>query len=280
MFSKTVPSVLRRCLVYHSLKVAQMRLPKRNLSDTSTERHLPASSLKAKPTQSLQAPVKDADIITEQLQRAKTTDKVLELVSQHHGVMNNSQVLAAFVCLYETARQETETPIDKTSLTSQPSFRELCNRALKRMRFYETEEVLSLFKIITHFEIPAKSGLVQAVAQMLRHNLNSLSLQQLMFIDQLLMRQKTSSSLTDALKMAIPLVFQTQLPIQLDFSNTEDVLRCFKFVCAKELDSALIEVSVQLFYINFLCCRTHEIYGTVKLKDIWYWKFPQHSNIY
>lgn len=194
--------------------------------------------------------------------------------------MNNSQVLAAFVCLYETARQETETPIDKTSLTSQPSFRELCNRALKRMRFYETEEVLSLFKIITHFEIPAKSGLVQAVAQMLRHNLNSLSLQQLMFIDQLLMRQKTSSSLTDALKMAIPLVFQTQLPIQLDFSNTEDVLRCFKFVCAKELDSALIEVSVQLFYINFLCCRTHEIYGTVKLKDIWYWKFPQHSNIY
>lgn len=45
-----------------------------------------------------------ADIITEQLHKAKSIDRVLELVSQHHGVMNNSQVLSAFDCLFEAAR--------------------------------------------------------------------------------------------------------------------------------------------------------------------------------
>lgn len=214
-------------------------MPKSYTSDASVDKHHSLTSRSSKSALTSQTTLKDADIITEQLHKAKSIDRVLELVSQHHGVMNNSQVLSAFDCLFEAAREAGTT--DYTAITSQPSFRELCNRALKRMRFYEIEDTISLFKMATFFKIPANTGLVQAIAQMLRHSINTLSLQQLMFINSLLVQQKNASSLTEALKMAVPLVFQTQLPIQLDFTNAEDVVQCFKFAYQKELDPALIE---------------------------------------
>ncbi|KAL1426377.1 hypothetical protein MTO96_003386 [Rhipicephalus appendiculatus] len=183
---------------------------------------------------------KDADILTEQLQRAKNVDRLLDLVGQHHRVMNNAQVLTAFTCLHDVIKQQPK-QADFKSLTSHPGFRELCNRALKRMRFYETQDVLSLLKFSTLFQIPANTALVQAIGQMLKHSINSLTLSELIFLDMLLQWQKSSSSITDALKIAIPLVFQAQLPIQLDFTNVHDVVRCFKFAYTKELDPALVE---------------------------------------
>ncbi|XP_029825422.3 uncharacterized protein LOC8034039 isoform X2 [Ixodes scapularis] len=239
MFAKRIPFVIHRCLAQRTFQAAQLKLSKSYTSDASVDKHHSLTSRSSKLALTSQTTLKDADIITEQLHKAKSIDKVLELVSQHHGVMNNSQVLSAFDCLFEAAREAGTT--DYTAITSQPSFRELCNRALKRMRFYEIEDTISLFKMATFFKIPANTGLVQAIAQMLRHSINTLSLQQLMFINSLLVQQKNGSSLTEALKMAVPLVFQTQLPIQLDFTNAEDVVQCFKFAYQKELDPALIE---------------------------------------
>ncbi|CAN7998154.1 unnamed protein product [Ixodes hexagonus] len=240
MLAKRIPLVIHRCLARRTFQAAQLKLPKPYTSDASVDKHHSLVPRSSKSLLNCQTTPKDADIITEQLHKAKSIDRVLELVSQHHNVMNNSQVLSAFSCLYEATREETGVT-DRTAITSQPSFRELCNRALKRMRFYEVEDVISLFKMVTFFKIPANTGLVQAIAQMLRHSINTLSLQQLMFINSLLVQQKNSSSLTEALKMAVPLVFQAQLPIQLDFSNTDDVVQCFKFAYQKELDPALIE---------------------------------------
>lgn len=209
-------------------------------SDASSGGQMTLTTVKPKAPLLPGAPTKDADILTEQLQRAKTTDRVLELVGQHHRVMNNAQVLTAFTCLHDVIRQHPER-LDFKTLTSHPGFRELCNRALKRMRFYETDDVLSMLRLTTFFQIPANTALVQAMGQMLKHNINSLTLPQLMFLDAHLRLQKSSSSIIDALKIAVPLVFQAQLPIQLNFTNVADVVRCFKFAYVKELDPALVE---------------------------------------
>ncbi|XP_064471619.1 FAST kinase domain-containing protein 2, mitochondrial-like [Ornithodoros turicata] len=187
---------------------------------------------------SLSVREKDADILSEELQKAKTTDKVFDIIAQHHAVMNNSQILTAFNSLYDVLTQNSE---DMGQVMSHSSFRELCNRALKRMRFYSTEDVLTLLKITTRLGIPANTLLVQAICQMLRHSINSFSLQDLIFLDHVLSSQKARSSLTEALMMAIPLVFQTQAPIQLDFSNADDVCQCFAFAVRKSVDVALIE---------------------------------------
>lgn len=181
---------------------------------------------------------KDEDILSVELQKAKTVDKVFDIIAQHHTVMNNSQILTAFSSLSDMSRQG---PEDMEQLTEHASFRELCNRALKRMRFYNTEDVLTLLKITTQLKIPSNTVLVQAICQMLRHTINSLSLQNLIFLDLMLSRQKGKSSLTEALMMAVPLVFQTQAPIQLDFSNSNDVCQCFGFAVQKGLDDSLIE---------------------------------------
>lgn len=237
---RRIPSVLFRGIAQQF--VAPRRLPAFRLlsSDVSPSDQMITTTATSKAPITPSALSKDADILTEQLQRAKNVDRLLDLVGQHHRVMNNAQVLTAFTCLHDVIKQQPK-QADYKSLTSHPGFRELCNRALKRMRFYETQEVLSLLKFSTLFQIPASTALVQAMGQMLKHSINSLSLSELIFLDMLLQWQKSSSSITDALKIAIPLVFQAQLPIQLNFTNVHDVVRCFKFAYTKELDSALVE---------------------------------------
>ncbi|KAL3234177.1 hypothetical protein MRX96_022695 [Rhipicephalus microplus] len=237
---RRIPSVLFRGIAQQF--VAPRRLPAfRSLSsDVSPSDQMITTTATSKAPITPSALSKDADILTEQLQRARNVDRLLDLVGQHHRVMNNAQVLTAFTCLHDVIKQQPK-QADYKSLTSHPGFRELCNRALKRMRFYETQEVLLLLKFSALFQIPASTALVQAMGQMLKHSINSLSLSELIFLDMLLQWQKSSSSITDALKIAIPLVFQAQLPIQLNFTNVHDVVRCFKFAYTKELDSALVE---------------------------------------
>lgn len=237
---RRIPSVLYRGIVQKT--VAPRRLPAIRLfsSEVPPSDQMVTTTVKSSAPLAPSAPSKDADILTEQLERAKNVEKLLDLVGQHHRVMNNAQVLTAFTCLHDVIRQHPK-QVDYKSLTSHLGFRELCNRALKRMRFYETQELLSLLKLSTFFQIPANTALVQAIGQMLKHSINSLTLSELMFLDMLLHWQKSSSSITDALKMAIPLVFQAQLPIQLDFTNIHDVVRCFKFAYTKELNPALVE---------------------------------------
>lgn len=236
---RRIPSILCRGIAHRS--VTSKRLPVfKMLSSDASSRDVITATTKPKTSLGPSAPAKDADILTEQLQRSKTTDRVLDLVEQHHRVMNNAQVLTAFTCLHDFIRQQPD-HMDIKSLTSHQGFRELCNRALKRLRFYERDEVLYLLKLTTFFQIPASTALVQAIGQMLKHSINSLTFSQLIFLDLLLQWQKSSSSIMDALKIAVPLVFQAQVPIQLDFTNVDDVVRCFKFAYVKELDPALVE---------------------------------------
>lgn len=237
---KRLPWTLYRALSHRAVTPRLLPVFRLHSSDASSGGQMTLTTVKPKAPLLPGAPTKDADILTEQLQRAKTTDRVLELVGQHHRVMNNAQVLTAFTCLHDVIRQHPER-LDFKTLTSHPGFRELCNRALKRMRFYETDDVLSMLRLTTFFQIPANTALVQAMGQMLKHNINSLTLPQLMFLDAHLRLQKSSSSIIDALKIAVPLVFQAQLPIQLNFTNVADVVRCFKFAYVKELDPALVE---------------------------------------
>ncbi|XP_065284955.1 FAST kinase domain-containing protein 2, mitochondrial-like isoform X2 [Dermacentor albipictus] len=237
---RRIPSILCRGIGQRAM--APRRLPALRFlsSNASSSDQIITSTVKSNASLAPSAPSKDADILAEQLQRAKNVDRILELVVQHHRVMNNAQVLTAFTCLHDSIRQQPE-QVDFKSLTSHPGFRELCNRALKRMRYYEAQEVLSLLKLCTLLQIPTNTALVQAIGQMLKHSINSLTLSELIFVDMLLQWQKSSSSITDALKIAIPLVFQAQLPIQLDFTNIDDVVRCFKFAYTKELDPTLVE---------------------------------------
>lgn len=237
---KRVPWTLYRVLSHRAMTPRLLPVFRPHSSDASSGGQVTLTTAKPKAPLVPGAPTKDADILTEQLQRAKTTDRVLELVGQHHRVMNNAQVLTAFTCLHDVIRQHPER-LDFKALTSHLGFRELCNRALKRMRFYETEDVLSMLRLTTFFQIPANTALVQAIGQMLKHNINTLTLSQLIFLDVHLRSQKSSSSIIDALKIAVPLVFQAQLPIQLNFTNVADVVRCFKFAYGKELDPALVE---------------------------------------
>lgn len=236
---RRIPSILCRGISHRPVTPKRLTVFKMHSSDASS-RDVVATTTKLKISLGPSASTKDADILTEQLQRSKTTDRVLELVEQHHRVMNNAQVLTAFTCLHDSIRQQPD-HVDIKSLTSLQGFRELCNRALKRMRFYEKDEVLYLLKLTTFFQIPASTALVQAIGQMLKHSLNTLTFSQLIFLDMLLQWQKSRSSITDALKIAVPLVFQAQVPIQLDFTNVSDVVRCFKFAYVKELDPALVE---------------------------------------
>nr|CAD7260599.1 unnamed protein product [Timema shepardi] len=99
-----------------------------------------------------------------------------------------------------------------------PEFAKLCRKLKTQARTFNINETVDALKIISYMGVHSSSIIVQTLLQLIRHQVNDLSLQQIVFLEFVLKRMK-SSSLTDALRIALPLVFEAQLETKIDRSN-------------------------------------------------------------
>jgi hypothetical protein len=77
-------------------------------------------------------------------------------------------------------------------------------------------ETIEAIKVLSYLKVPPDSLIMQTMLQLVRHNINLISVRQIMFLDFILNRYETKNHLVDALKLALPLAFQIRLPLELD----------------------------------------------------------------
>ncbi|XP_055948959.1 uncharacterized protein LOC129981928 [Argiope bruennichi] len=180
----------------------------------------------------------DTDILLEQLRKAKSVERILELAESHLDVMNAQHLVTSLQIIHDFTRSQDE--FDTTLLLENKIFQALCTRIMKIIRVMESQDLITIYKVLSFLKVRNNTYVMQSVLKMLGSHLNDMSLGQLVFLNFLLAKQK-HNALVDGLRLALPLVLQVQIEQQLDSDNMTQVSECFQLACRSKLKPAVIE---------------------------------------
>lgn len=91
----------------------------------------------------------------------------------------------------------------------------------------DATDLITCLKTMVFCEVPAGSSIMKTVLQLIKSRVNELRIHNFSFLDYLLRRVK--SPLANALTIALPVVFETQLEIQLDLDNVKSMSECLRY---------------------------------------------------
>lgn len=132
-------------------------------------------------------------------------DKLLRVIDDNLDTMNSFYVGISFETLDDMMRVGL---CDKSTVAVSPEFKRLCTRALYKMRFFESDEVMKLLKCLATLQVPEGTLIVQAALQMTRHYISEYNPQELECLQRTLKSftttQETKKSLLLAIREAIP----------------------------------------------------------------------------
>ncbi|CAL1288094.1 unnamed protein product [Larinioides sclopetarius] len=205
------------------------------LCTSSFEKDLPNPAL---PTAYSKTLKNDTDILLEQLRKAKSVERILELAESHLDVMNGQHLVASLQTIHDFSRVQES--FDSRLLLDNRIFQALCTRIMKIIRVLESQDLITIYKVLSFLGVRNNTYVMQSILKMLGSHLNDMSLGQLVFLNFLLAKQK-HNALVDGLRLALPLVLQVQVEQQLDSDNMTQVTECFQLACRSKLKPAVIE---------------------------------------
>lgn len=124
---------------------------------------------------------------------------------------------------------------DPQHIIKNPAFSVLCQNFKKHARALEINEAIEATKVLSYLQVPVDSLIVQTMLQLIRYNINFISVRQIMFLDFLLSRYDCKNHLVDALKLALPLAFQIRLPLELDNEDLPLLRDMLAYCCSHDL---------------------------------------------
>ncbi|KAJ9599840.1 hypothetical protein L9F63_009880, partial [Diploptera punctata] len=127
----------------------------------------------------------------------------------------NSRSKILFFELEKSGKVTFCSKFSKKQIINNPEFLKLCKRLNSQARGLSINETIDALKIVTYIGIPAQSTIVQILLQLIRKEVNDLSLHEIIFVD-FLLKNLDKNPLVDALKIALPLVFEAQLSLKMN----------------------------------------------------------------
>ncbi|EFA07285.1 uncharacterized protein LOC660773 [Tribolium castaneum] len=179
------------------------------------------------------------DFLLNNLKNANSTKNVLDMVSQHNDIMNNKHVIQALRSLF-TLQKNGNSEMSTNEILAHQDFRKLCRKLRSQAASIELGDIIEALKVVSYVGVPADSTIFQVLLQLIRHNVNHLNLQQIIFLEFLLTQTK-SSPLVEALKIALPMVFEIHLPVKMDYDNAAHLADCLYFASRNALNVESIE---------------------------------------
>lgn len=124
-----------------------------------------------------------------------------------------------------------------------PDFGKLCSHLRSQIGLLEVRDTIESLKVMSFMGVSSNGTIVQVLLQILRHKVNELSLQQIIFVD-FILNQMKPSPISDALLIALPIVFEIQLPIKMDRDNIFQLVDCLQYISKKKVSEKCVETVV------------------------------------
>lgn len=91
----------------------------------------------------------------------------------------------------------------------------MCRKIQNYSRNLELNDVMNSVKCLSYLGVSVNSNIMQMLLQLISKMINDMSLQQITFLH-FLLKELSSCPLVDALKLALPIVFETQVQYKLE----------------------------------------------------------------
>lgn len=101
-------------------------------------------------------------------------------------------------------------------ITSHPNFEQLCRRLKRCSNLLTADEMVDSLKFLCSLGVQTNSEISMILLNLIKHEINNLSMEKIIYLDYLLKKTECRSELQKAIKTSLPIVFELQLPQQID----------------------------------------------------------------
>ncbi|KYN16616.1 PREDICTED: uncharacterized protein LOC108764067 [Trachymyrmex cornetzi] len=162
---------------------------------------------------------------------------ILEKVARNYTNMTIHDAIDTIFTLFKASKNM---PGDLQNIKQHIGFMCLCEVLNRNIRLMKTNEIISSLRMLTYFKIPANCVLTQSLLQMIRANVNEISLQEIISII-VILKKMDSTPLRDALSIALPVVFEAQLPTKLDPDNIFMLTQSLRLISENSINNPKIQ---------------------------------------
>ncbi|KAK9497099.1 hypothetical protein O3M35_004476 [Rhynocoris fuscipes] len=198
------------------------------------------------------------DILLKNMKSASDISDILMSVKMHHAIMNNRHLMQAFRSIFLLQKNESSN-MSNGEIVRSAEFKQLCQTLKSHIRNLDIDDRVEALKTLSYLGVPATSHIVQIVLQSITKEVNELSLQQIIFFD-FLLKDFQSCPLVDALKIALPIVFEANLKLKLDPDSLSHLTDLLHYASRRNLTTAatyLIDIIMKKrSEIDFKCAKS------------------------
>lgn len=134
-----------------------------------------------------------------------------------------------------TLQKANSKTIKPSFIISHPSFELLCRRLKICSPIFTVNELIESFKLLCLLGVPKNSELSLHLLQLIRHEINYLDVNSIIFLCFVLEQNESCSELENSLRTALPMVFDQQIPEQITSSQSvEELVKILNFMSAHQ----------------------------------------------
>ncbi|KAK7068389.1 hypothetical protein SK128_007917 [Halocaridina rubra] len=148
-----------------------------------------------------------SDLLIKRIVASDNIKDLLDIYQKHSDVMDDRHLLKVLQGFNALVAKGYE---DCSSLHENELFHDICLRLYKSSRRMDVSELVYLLQYLCRLQVPAKSKLVQAVLQLLRHSLNDLDLRLIVQLE-FILKKLPLTPLSEGMLMAIPPIMENVL---------------------------------------------------------------------
>lgn len=105
-------------------------------------------------------------------------------------------------------------------ITTHPSFEQLCRRLKRCSTMFTPDELVKSLRFLCSLGVPTNSELSLVLLNLIRHEINNLSVNKIIYLDYILSQTECRSELQKTIQTSLPLVFELQVTQQIDKENS------------------------------------------------------------
>ncbi|KAL0132532.1 hypothetical protein PUN28_000346 [Cardiocondyla obscurior] len=166
--------------------------------------------------------------------------EILEKAAKNYSNMTVDNAIDMLFILFKASKYTEE---DLLIIRKHIGFTRLWEVLNTNIRFMKMNEIISSLKILTYFKIPNDCVLTQSLLQLIRVNVNDTSLRDIIDIV-ILLKKMESTPLRDALLIALPVVFEAQLPTKLDSDDVFILTQSLRFISENNINNPKVQNTI------------------------------------
>lgn len=169
-----------------------------------------------------------------QVKAVNDSYELLDLMaSKHHKDVEPHHVPIALNQLFALQKKGFNT-LDRSQIQKHQGFASIINMIKFKSSQMEVNDLITTLKVLSFLGLKSSSIMSKRLLSLIKDNINDLSPSQLIFLNFMLDKME-STALVEALKIAVPLVFEINLSLKLDHDNQSELAEILHFISTSSM---------------------------------------------